>query len=129
MRDIPGPAAADIDLATVMHALSDPFRLAFVAGLDERGVAACGEIMGERVAKSTRSHHLRVLREAGVVSAWYVGTVKYARLRRDDLEGRFPGLLDAVVASVRKAGTGTGVLPEAAAPGPAGTDAQPQGSW
>ena len=43
------------------------------------------------VSKSTGSHHLKVLREAGVVRAQVDGTRRYYTLRRDDLEARFPG--------------------------------------
>ena len=57
---------------------------------------ACHE-MGCRSAKSTGSHHLKVLREAGIVTAQVDGTRKYHTLRRDDLEARFPGLLDSVL--------------------------------
>jgi DNA-binding transcriptional ArsR family regulator len=49
------------------------------------------------VAKSTGSHHLKVLREAGVVRAQVDGTRRYYTLRRDDLEQRFPGLLASVL--------------------------------
>ena len=49
------------------------------------------------MSKSTGSHHLKVLREAGVVTAEVDGTRKYHTLRRDDLDARFPGLLDSVL--------------------------------
>ncbi|MGF7235381.1 MAG: ArsR/SmtB family transcription factor [Frankia sp.] len=102
MREAPGPAAEELDLATVLHAMSDPLRLELVAGLDLVSEACCGDIVGDRVSKSTRSHHVRVLREAGVVATRAVGTTKYARLRRAELEARFPGLLDAVLAAARQ---------------------------
>jgi DNA-binding transcriptional ArsR family regulator len=47
------------------------------------------------------SHHLKVLREAGIVTAQVDGTRKYHTLRRDDLEARFPGLLDSVLQADR----------------------------
>ncbi len=50
------------------------------------------------VSDPTRSHHPRVLREAGVTATRAVGTQRLVSLRRDDLDARFPGLLDAVVA-------------------------------
>lgn len=91
------PDVDEIALPDVLHALSDPVRLALV-----RELYACG---GERtcgsfdlpVAKSTATHHWRVLRDAGVVSAREDGTRKYHSLRRHDLDLRFPGLIDAVV--------------------------------
>jgi DNA-binding transcriptional ArsR family regulator len=48
--------------------------------------------------KSTRSHHLKVLRECGVVRSEPRGRERLLSLRREDLESRFPGLLVAVLA-------------------------------
>jgi DNA-binding transcriptional ArsR family regulator len=61
-----------------------------------------GDLTGSLgLAKSTRSHHLRVLREAGVISTRYDGQRKFITLRRGDLDARFPGLVDAVIAAAR----------------------------
>ncbi|MEV5892427.1 ArsR/SmtB family transcription factor [Nonomuraea fuscirosea] len=49
------------------------------------------------VAKSTLSHHLRVLRDVGITRTRQEGTRCFAQLRRADLDARFPGLLDAVL--------------------------------
>ena len=49
------------------------------------------------MTKSTLTHHFRVLREAGVISQEVAGTSKLNTLRREDLDARFPGLLDAVL--------------------------------
>jgi DNA-binding transcriptional ArsR family regulator len=93
------PARADLDLPTVLHALSDPQRLRIVAALAERGEpCSCGSF-GLDVSKSTLTHHFRVLREAGLINQQLAGTSKLNSLRREDLEERFPGLLDAVLAS------------------------------
>jgi DNA-binding transcriptional ArsR family regulator len=97
--DLEHPAVEDLDLVEVLQALGDPVRLQIVrylASCDER--IACHEIPIP-VSKSTGSHHLRVLREAGVVRTDVEGTRKYPTLRRDDLEARFPGLLDSVLQS------------------------------
>ncbi|MGH9125484.1 MAG: ArsR/SmtB family transcription factor [Acidimicrobiales bacterium] len=92
------PDVEDIQLTSVLHALSDPVRLALVRELygcdTER---TCGSF-DVPISKSTATHHWRVLRDAGVVSAREEGTRKFHRLRRDDLESRFPGLLAAVMA-------------------------------
>jgi DNA-binding transcriptional ArsR family regulator len=56
----------------------------------------CGQLP-LTVSKSTASHHFKVLREAGVVRADVDGTRRYYTLRRDDLEARFPGLLDTIL--------------------------------
>jgi DNA-binding transcriptional ArsR family regulator len=90
-----------IVLAAVLHALSDPMRLRIVAVLDA-GVERSCKSFELPVVKSTCTHHFRVLREAGVISQRQEGTARLNSLRRDDLEARFPGLLDAVLAAARK---------------------------
>jgi len=92
------PAAQELDLATVLHALSDPVRLSVVAQLADRGECACGALELP-VSKSTCSHHFRVLRDAGVITQRIDGKRRYNRLMRAELDERFPGLLDAVLAA------------------------------
>src|SRR5689334_7049171 len=91
------PEAEELELAAVLHALSDPQRLQIVrelaADVDPR---TCGSIQLD-VTKSTMTHHFRVLREAGVIRQRREGTTKLTSLRREDLDARFPGLLDAVL--------------------------------
>jgi DNA-binding transcriptional ArsR family regulator len=97
MGSLDGPARDELDLVEVLQALGDPVRLQIVRILDEAdGAIACNE-MGLPVAKSTGSHHLKVLREAGVIRGRVDGTRKYYTLRRDDIEARFPGLLESVL--------------------------------
>jgi DNA-binding transcriptional ArsR family regulator len=91
------PAGSDtLDLATILHALSDPIRLLIVSKLADGQEHNCGSL-GLPVAKSTSSHHFRVLREAGVVQQRIDGKRRLNRLRAEQLEQRFPGLLDAVL--------------------------------
>jgi DNA-binding transcriptional ArsR family regulator len=91
------PVSADaLDLATILHALSDPVRLQIVSQLADGGERTCGSL-DLPVAKSTCSHHFRVLREAGVVAQRVDGKCRFNRLRADELEQRFPGLLGAVL--------------------------------
>jgi DNA-binding transcriptional ArsR family regulator len=54
----------------------------------------------ERLHKSTMSHHFRVLRQAGLTSTRTSGRNRYIRLRRDDLDARFPGLVGALLRSL-----------------------------
>jgi DNA-binding transcriptional ArsR family regulator len=89
------PAAGDLELATVLEALGDPVRLQIVAAVAP-GERPCGSFPLP-VADSTRSHHLRILREAGVTQTRVSGTQRLVSLRRVDLEQRFPGLLDSVL--------------------------------
>ena len=90
------PDPDQIELAAVLHALSDPVRLQIVARIADGREWTCGSFELP-VSKSTCTHHFRVLREAGVIRQRIVGTTKLNSLRREDLEQRFPGLIDAVV--------------------------------
>ena len=90
------PEPADLELAEVLHALSDPVRLGIVQELSGGARLSCGTL-DVRVAKSTLSHHLRVLREAGVTLTEPDGTSRVLSLRSEDLDARFPGLLAAVL--------------------------------
>jgi DNA-binding transcriptional ArsR family regulator len=92
------PAVDELALPAVLHALSDPIRLQIVRDLEAQGACNCGTF-AVPVAKSTLSHHLRVLREAGLTLTEPTGTARVVSLRRADLDARFPGLLDAVLAA------------------------------
>jgi DNA-binding transcriptional ArsR family regulator len=94
--DLIEPQTADLDMTVVLQALGDPVRLRIVRVLAADGERACGTVeLG--VSKATRSHHFKVLREAGLTRTRVEGTHRYVTLRRDDVETRFPGLLDAVL--------------------------------
>ena len=97
MRAYKHPALDDVVLEDVFHALSDPVRLGIVLQLARDGDANCAALDGGR-PKSTVSHHFRVLREAGLVHTRVEGVVHMNALRRDELDRRFPGLMDAVLA-------------------------------
>jgi DNA-binding transcriptional ArsR family regulator len=96
-EEIPHPKRSEIELATVLHALSDPVRLRIVAALDKAdGAPTCGSF-DVPVTKSTCTHHFKVLREAGIISQRQDGTARLNTLRREDLEARFPGLLQTIL--------------------------------
>jgi DNA-binding transcriptional ArsR family regulator len=87
-----------LELASVLHALSDPARLAIVRHLASDHECTCGGFDLD-LSKATLSHHYRVLREAGVVKTRPDGRRRYLSLRQEDLESRFPGLLEAVLSN------------------------------
>jgi DNA-binding transcriptional ArsR family regulator len=92
------PPVEEIDLPGLLHALSDPMRLEIVRSLfcaQEVGLS-CKQIELP-VSKATASHHFKVLREAGVIAQHDEGTRRISSLRNEDLERRFPGLLDSVL--------------------------------
>jgi DNA-binding transcriptional ArsR family regulator len=91
------PDVDQLQLEGVLHALSDPIRLQMVRALAARDEpCACG-VIDVPVSKSTRKHHWRVLRENGVIRQVERGTAKLTELRRDDLDARFPGLVELVL--------------------------------
>ena len=100
MDDVVEPAAEDLRLPRVLAALAEPNRLATVQYVARSGESCCAEVIQEAglaMTKSTFSHHLRILREAGVLTKRIQGTKGYTKLRKDDLDRRFPGLIDAII--------------------------------
>jgi len=93
------PQSAQLELEAVLHALSDPQRLRIVRSLAEDPTPRRCGAFDLHVTKSTLTHHFRVLREAGLISQQEEGTSRLNSLRRDDLDDRFPGLLDAILAA------------------------------
>jgi DNA-binding transcriptional ArsR family regulator len=111
----PHPETARLELTDVMAALSDPIRLGLVRVLADGTERGWGELRAP-VAKSTLSHHLKVLRAAGITRTREEGTRCYVKLRRADLAERFPRLLDAVIyaADRDEVGEQVGLAPESA---------------
>jgi DNA-binding transcriptional ArsR family regulator len=100
MRQYRHPEGKEITLTKVLAALSDPVRLSIVETLargGERGWSGFGAC----VANSTLSHHMKVLRLAGVISNRSDGTRCFVSLR-PELEEAFPGLLEAILKSSGK---------------------------
>ncbi|HEY1639988.1 MAG TPA: helix-turn-helix domain-containing protein [Streptosporangiaceae bacterium] len=90
-------APAALEVTAVLHALADPVRLDLVRQLSESGTAiACGRFDAP-VAKSTLSHHFRILREAGIIATHREGGQALNVLRTAELEASFPGLLAAIL--------------------------------
>ena len=92
------PCFEELELAAVLHALSDPVRLRIVQTLAGGGEHTC-KSFDLPVTKSTCTHHFRVLREAGVIRQRLEGTTRLNSLRREELDERFPGLVRAVLAA------------------------------
>jgi DNA-binding transcriptional ArsR family regulator len=91
------PARDEIELAAVLHALSDPVRLLMVRGLAGALEGRSCASFDVPVTKSTCTHHFKVLREAGVIRQRQEGTRRVNTLRDEDLEARFPGLLASIL--------------------------------
>ncbi|GAA3089955.1 ArsR/SmtB family transcription factor [Streptosporangium carneum] len=90
------PSLEQFQLEEVLAALGHPIRASIVRTLASGEEMFCGAIVPD-VPKSTLTHHWRVLRESGVIRQRPSGRKLYITLRRDDLDARFPGLLDLVL--------------------------------
>ncbi len=98
-RPLRHPSRDQIELPLVLDCLSDPIRLAIVCQLARHETELrCADFI-DLGGKSNLTYHFAKLRESGVVLTRIVGTNRLMKLRREDLEARFPGLLDAVIKS------------------------------
>jgi len=98
--------AEALELEEVLAALANPWRRRVIAALaaDEHDEEhACGSFELP-ISKASRSHHFRVLREAGLVRQRDHGNGSALTLRRAEIQGQFPGLLDLVLEEPRTAG-------------------------
>ena len=104
-RPLTHPSREQIELPMVLDCLSDPTRLAIVYMLARRDRAAtelrCGDF-NALSGKSNLAYHFAKLREAGLMQTRIVGTARLMKLRREDIDARFPGLLDAVITSAAR---------------------------
>ncbi|MDI3409908.1 helix-turn-helix domain-containing protein [Bacillus sonorensis] len=96
MRTLYHPNRSDISLSAVLYALSDQIRLQIIKHLAEVDEQSCSAV-NIPIPKSTLSHHFKVLRESGVIYTRIEGTQRFISLRQDDLNSRFPGLLQAIL--------------------------------
>lgn len=99
VREIPHPSADSLELAAILRTCGEPIRLAMIRTLADAGrELKAGEVTGAvGLPTSTCSYHLKLLREAGVTRTRAAGTERYISLRRDDLDTRFPGLVDVLL--------------------------------
>ncbi|MDP8944048.1 MAG: metalloregulator ArsR/SmtB family transcription factor [Actinomycetota bacterium] len=96
MRAVHHVAPEEMRLPNVLHALGDPVRLEIVRALAAVGEQPCKGIEVS-VAKSTLSHHLKVLRDAGLTRTRVEGSRRLVSLRAEEVDRRFPGLLESVL--------------------------------
>ncbi|MGB9483932.1 MAG: helix-turn-helix domain-containing protein [Candidatus Dormiibacterota bacterium] len=102
LHEVAPPVAG---ITTLLQALADPVRMELLralAGSDQP--ISCGNFQVS-VTKSTLSHHLRVLREAGVIDQRCDGTRKLTSLRRHDLDDSYPGLLQSLLQAPAEPGS------------------------
>lgn len=101
MRPLIHPAIDDVTVEGILHALSDPVRVAIYAQLaGSKCATICSnflQISDREIPKSTLSQHFRALREAGLVRSERQGVEMYNVSRCTEIEQRFPGLIKAIL--------------------------------
>jgi len=99
LRELFHPNIDQLSLPTILNALGDPIRLNIIKHLANNAEATCG-CCNSDLPKSALSHHFKVLRESGLIRVRIEGKQRFLSIRYDELEERFPGLLDSVIKSI-----------------------------
>ena len=107
MRPLYHPSLDEITVQGILYALSDPVRVQIVMELAGADCAKnCSTFLnaggGEPLPKSTLSQHMKVLREAGLIRSERKGVELNNCTRCAELEGRFGGMLQAILEAYKK---------------------------
>jgi len=101
MRPLFHPSIEDVTVEGILHALSDPVRVAIYSQIVG---SACPQncsdflhVIEKGIPKSTLSQHFKALREAGLIRGERVGVEMRNTSRCVEIEKRFPGLMAAIV--------------------------------
>src|SRR6266436_749369 len=101
MKPLFHPSIEDVTVEGILHALSDPVRVAIYADIVGSDCSHnCSNFLNVReksIPKSTLSQHFRALREAGLIRGERRGVEMYNTSRCAEIEERFPGLIRAIV--------------------------------
>jgi len=103
-RFLSHPNPEQIQLSQMLDCLSEPVRLAIVCHLAhaDTGSELCCSDFQTLSSKSNLAYHFAKLRKAGVIQFRIVGTMRFMRLRRREIDARFPGLLDAILTAAAR---------------------------
>jgi len=101
MRPLFHPSIEEVTVEAILHALSDPVRVAMYADIvAQECPQSCSNFLmvsDQAIPKSTLSQHFKILREAGLIRSERHGVELQNMSRCTELEGRFPGLINAIV--------------------------------
>jgi|SRR5450755_1915749 DNA-binding transcriptional ArsR family regulator len=101
MRPLSHPALEEITVEAILHALSDPVRVAIYAEITSSDCTHnCSNFLNvseKTIPKSTLSQHFKILREAGLIRGERCGVEMRNSSRCAEIDKRFPGLLGAIV--------------------------------
>ena len=94
MNELYHPHRETLKLHQILYALADPSRLRMIMELTRTTEIASTGFQSVKAARGTIAYHLKTLRLAGITRTRFVGTKRRVSLRRRDLDGRYPELLD-----------------------------------
>ncbi len=101
MRPLFHPSIEDVSVEAILHALSDPIRVAIftdIAGSTCSQTCSTFLNVSEKpIPKSTLSQHFKALREAGLIRGERRGVEMHNTSRCAEIDKRFPGLIAAIV--------------------------------
>ena len=101
MRPLFHPSIEDVTVEAILHALSDPVRVAIYADIVGSACSLnCSNFLNvsqKTIPKSTLSQHFKALREAGLIRSERIGVEMHNTSRCAELEKRFPGLIITIV--------------------------------
>jgi DNA-binding transcriptional ArsR family regulator len=87
----------DLTIDGILYALSDPIRRTIVAKLAQGESMSCAKSCAEGMSPSTVSFHHKILRENGLIRSEKRGVEVINSFRKDEIDKKFPGLLDSVL--------------------------------
>jgi DNA-binding transcriptional ArsR family regulator len=97
------PSLEDITVEGILHALSDPVRAEIFADIvaqeHSHNCSMFLTVSDKAIPKSTLSQHFRALREAGLIRGERRGVEMHNTSRCAEIEGRFPGLIRAIISA------------------------------
>jgi len=101
MRPLFHPSIEEVTVEGILHALSDPVRVAMYADIvAQECPQSCSNFLtvsDKAIPKSTLSQHFKILREAGLIRSERHGVEMHNISRCTELQQRFPGLIRAIV--------------------------------
>ena len=111
MRPLFHPSIEDVTVEAILHALSDPVRVAIYASIAGSHCSLnCSNFLNvseKAIPRSTLSQHFKALREAGLIRGERQGVEMHNTTRCAEIEGRFPGLIVAIINAHRVQAAGT----------------------
>ena len=101
MRPLLHPSIGDVTVEGILHALSDPVRVAIFAAIAtsdcSRNCSNFLTVSEREIPKSTLSQHFKILRDSGLIRSERQGVEMHNVSRCEEIGGRFPGLIPAIL--------------------------------